>query len=108
MMQALPSIFRNSIRFLVMSKSTPTYTAQYLVDKLKTNLEATHVDVEDLSNCGCGMKFDAVLVSSKFEGQSILNRQRMVNKIIAAEMEHIHAFTMQTYTPQQWSEKQKR
>lgn len=84
----------------------PTYTADYLTDKLGKELEAEHVDIEDLSNCGCGMKFDAVLVSPKFEGKPILQRQRLVNQILAEEMKHIHAFTMRTLTPSQWKESQ--
>lgn len=91
--------------------SSPTYTAQYLIEKLQKELEAEHVDVEDLSNCGCGMKFDAVLVSQKFDGKPVLQRQRLVNKILVEELKHIHAFTMRTLTPEQWkgtlSEKQK-
>lgn len=82
----------------------PTYSAEYLSDKLKKELDAEHVDIEDLSNCGCGMKFDALLVSPKFEGKPILQRQRLVNQILAEEMKHIHAFTMRTWTPAQWKE----
>lgn len=80
------------------------YTAQYLSDKIKKELSAEHVDVEDLSNCGCGMKFDAVIVSPQFEGKPILQRQRLVNQTLAEEMKHIHAFTMRTFTPTQWRE----
>lgn len=87
--------------------STPTYTADYLTKKLQKDLEADHVDIEDLSNCGCGMKFDAVLVSPKFEGKPILQRQRLVNQILAEELKHIHAFTMRTLTPTQWKEARK-
>lgn len=86
--------------------SPPTYTADYLIDKLQKNLDTEHIDVIDLSNCGCGMKFDAVLVSPKFDGKPILQRQRLVNQILAEEMKYIHAFTMQTYTPSQWKELQ--
>lgn len=80
------------------------YSAQYLIDKIKKELEAEHVDVEDLSNCGCGMKFDAVIVSPKFEGKPLLQRQRLVNQTLAEEMKQIHAFTMKTFTPSQWKE----
>lgn len=84
--------------------SGPIYTAEYLSNKLQKELEADHVDIEDLSNCGCGMKFDAVIVSPKFEGKPILQRQRLVNQTLAEEMKHIHAFTMRTLTPNQWKE----
>lgn len=84
--------------------SSPIYTVEYLSDKLRKNLDAEHIDIEDLSSCGCGMKFDALLVSTKFEGKPILQRQRLVNQILAEEMKHIHAFTMRTWTPAQWKE----
>lgn len=101
----LPNIIKQQHKLITMS-SGPTYSSQYLTDKLKKSLDAVHVDIEDLSNCGCGMKFDAILVSSKFEGQPILKRQRLVNEILSEEMKHIHAFTMQTLTPAQWKVKQ--
>lgn len=95
--------FATNIR---MSSSTPTYTVEYLRNKLKSELDAEHIDIEDLSNCGCGMKFDATIVSPKFEGKPILQRQRLVNQTLTEEMKHIHAFTMRTLTPSQWKESQ--
>ena len=86
--------------------SGPIYTVNYLSSKLQKELQAEHVDIEDLSNCGCGMKFDAVIVSPQFEGKPILQRQRLVNQTLAEEMKHIHAFTMRTLTPSQWKENQ--
>lgn len=82
--------------------SAPTYTADYLKAKLEKELEASYIEIEDLSNCGCGMKFDATLVSPKFEGKSLLQRQRLVNQVLDEEMKHIHAFTMRTLTPEKW------
>lgn len=86
-----------------MSTETPTYTVDYLTNKLRQELEAQHMDIMDLSNCGCGMKFDAVIVSPKFEGKSILQRQRLVNQTLVEEMKYIHAFTMRTLTPTEWA-----
>lgn len=94
----------NSLRRTMSTGQQQMYTAEYLSDKIKKDLDAERVDVEDLSNCGCGMKFDAVIVSSKFEGKPILQRQRLVNQTLAEEMKHIHAFTMRTLTPAQWKE----
>ena len=84
-----------------MSQSNVLYSADYLKEKLKKTLDAEHVEVEDLSGC-CGMKFDAVIVSQQFEGKPILQRQRVVNQILAEEMKAIHAFSMKTLTPGQW------
>lgn len=103
MLQATRAIIS---RRSITTMSSPTYTADYLKDKLKKSLETQHIDITDLSNCGCGMKFDAVLVSPKFEGKPLVQRQRLVNGVLSEEMKYIHAFTMQTYTPDQWKDKQ--
>ncbi|CAM4773115.1 unnamed protein product [Rotaria magnacalcarata] len=63
--------------------------------------------VEDFSS-GCGLKFDAVIVSKKFDGKQLLARQRLVNEIIKNEMTEIHAFTQKTYTPDEWEKKQQK
>ncbi|XP_023230766.1 bolA-like protein 2 [Centruroides vittatus] len=81
------------------------YTKDYIENKLKTELETTHVEVEDLSD-GCGAKFNALIVTSKFDGKPLLQRHRMVNEVLKEEMKVIHAFTQKTLTPEQW-EKQK-
>lgn len=92
-------------KIILRSMSTgQLYTVDYLSDKLQKELQAQHIDIEDLSNCGCGMKFDAVIVSPLFEGKPILQRQRLVNQTLVEEMKHIHAFTMRTLTPDQWKE----
>lgn len=84
--------------------SSPTYTADYLKTKLTKDLDAKFVDIEDQSNCGCGMKFNAIIVSPQFEGKPLLQRQRLVNETLSEEMKYIHAFTMKTLAPSQWKE----
>ncbi|GFT39707.1 bolA-like protein 2 [Nephila pilipes] len=81
------------------------YSQLYIEEKLKKELEATFISVQDLSD-GCGAKFSAVIVSPKFEGIPLLQRHRMVNEILKKEMNSIHAFTQKTLTPEQW-DKQK-
>lgn len=88
------------------SAEMTTYSADYITNKLKEALGAKHINVEDLSGC-CGMKFDALIVSPQFDGMSVLQRQRLVNKVLEEEMKHIHAFTMKTLTPSQWSNEEK-
>ncbi|CAN7985150.1 unnamed protein product [Ixodes hexagonus] len=51
------------------------YTKQYLEDKLRKELEAVHIDLEDISD-GCGAKYNAVIVSPRFEGKGLLERHR--------------------------------
>ncbi|XP_013775796.1 bolA-like protein 2 [Limulus polyphemus] len=77
------------------------YNREYIADKLRKELDATYITVDDLSD-GCGAKFQALIVSPKFESKSLLERHRMVNSILAEEMKSIHAFTQKTLTPEQW------
>lgn len=47
--------------------------------------------------------FRVVLVSKKFEGQSRIERQRLVNGLLAAELKSgLHALTQKTMTPAEW------
>jgi stress-induced morphogen len=59
------------------------------------------VTVEDLSD-GCGAKIDVLVVSDKFEGMGLLDRQRAVHAALEDEMKTIHAITMKCKTVKQW------
>ena len=72
--------------------------------KLKAELDAEYVEVRDDSD-GCGAKFDAIIVSAKFDGMMLLQRQRAVNAVLEEEMKTIHALTMKTWTPAQAQQK---
>ncbi|XP_072033846.1 bolA-like protein 2 [Amphiura filiformis] len=80
-------------------------TAETVEKKLRDELEATHVEVIDDSG-GCGAKFNTVIVSNKFTGKPLLQRQRMVHACLEEELKSIHAFSMKTMTPEQWEQKQ--
>ncbi|XP_022707951.1 uncharacterized bolA-like protein C8C9.11 [Varroa jacobsoni] len=75
--------------------------AAHIEAKLKEKLECTHVELTDLSD-GCGQKFAAVIVSPKFVGKNLLAQQRLVNSVLADELQQIHAFTQKTFTPEAW------
>ena len=86
------------------AKAMPT------ADELKAKLTAstiapTHVEITDTSNCGCGSKFEAIIVAESFDGMGPLDRQRAVNEVIAEEMETIHAFSQKCWTPAQYEKK---
>jgi len=80
-------------------------SADTLKEKLLKTLEATYVNVEDISPGMCGTSFNVVVVSSKFEGKSRLQQQRLVNGALMEEMPSIHALTQKTYTPELWKKK---
>ncbi len=47
--------------------------------------------------------FKLVAVSETFAGQSRIDRQRLVNSVLADELAtHVHALTMQLFTPEEW------
>jgi len=80
-------------------------TAEELRTKLQScALEPVIVEVADTSD-GCGSKFEAIVVSTKFEGMPLLERQRAVNEVISEEMQTIHAFSLKTWTPDQHAKK---
>jgi acid stress-induced BolA-like protein IbaG/YrbA len=52
---------------------------------------------------GDGTHFEAIVVSSEFEGKGLLEQHQMVYKVLGESMkERIHALSLKTYTPEQW------
>lgn len=81
-------------------------TAESLEQKLRDDLQASHVEIIDETSAGCGLKFSTVIVSEKFEGKPLLQRHRLVNACLAEELKTIHAFSMKTLTPADWTKRQ--
>jgi acid stress-induced BolA-like protein IbaG/YrbA len=54
---------------------------------------------------GDGYHFQALIVSSAFEGKPLLERQRMVKKLLQEQFDSgaLHALSMRTLTPEQWA-----
>lgn len=82
---------------------------------LDAALSPTHIEVIDESHlhaghagaAGGGGHFRALLVSSHFEGLSGMARQRLVYGALGDWMgREIHAFTMRTLSPEEWSQRQ--
>ncbi|CEJ91958.1 Putative BolA domain-containing protein [[Torrubiella] hemipterigena] len=69
---------------------------------ITTRLEATHVEVTDMSEGGCGQAFTTLIVSSKFSGLNSLKRHRLVNAALKEEIAAIHAWTAKCQTPEEW------
>jgi acid stress-induced BolA-like protein IbaG/YrbA len=73
---------------------TPTQIEGYLQDKL--NCEYLTVE-------GDGAHFEAVIVSSAFDGKSRVARHQVVYGALGDRMrEEIHALSMKTLTPAEW------
>jgi len=87
-------------------------TAEKIETTLRQALAATAVIVADESALHAGHAgaasggghFHVTVVSSQFEGKSLVVRHRMVYQALASEMQHaIHALTLTTLTPSQQS-----
>jgi stress-induced morphogen len=79
--------------------------------KLSEAFSPVHIVLENESHThnvpkGSESHFKLVLVSSRFEGLSRIDRQRLVNEILKGEIAPggLHALTMRTLTPIEWSE----
>ncbi|QIZ73047.1 BolA family protein [Oxynema aestuarii] len=76
-------------------------------EQVKNTLEAQLADavvqVEDLT--GTRDHYQVIVVSSAFEGQSLVKQHQLVYGALkdALSSEAIHALTMKTYTPKTWA-----
>ncbi|ESW98810.1 hypothetical protein KL930_004589 [Ogataea haglerorum] len=81
-------------------------TADKLTQIIKERLQATEVEVQDMSG-GCGQAFAVIIVSDVFRGKNKLMRHRMVNGALKEEISNIHAFTQKVFTQEEWDEQKK-
>ena len=78
-----------------MSEPTP----QQVCDFIAAGLPCEHLEVE-----GDGRHFMAVIVSAAFAGKSRVARHQVVYAALGDRMrEQIHALSMKTLTPAEWS-----
>ncbi|KAM9309182.1 bolA-like protein 1 [Pholidichthys leucotaenia] len=77
--------------------------------KLTNMLSPDHLEVHNESHMhavppGSESHFRVLVVSSKFEGLPLIQRQRLVHEALKEELSgRIHALAIQAKTPQQWS-----
>ncbi|MBK8481739.1 MAG: BolA family transcriptional regulator [Proteobacteria bacterium] len=77
-------------------------------DKLKAALQTTQLWVTNESPnhrapAGAETHFSAVIVSSLFRGQALVERHRRVYAALGEELQGaVHAWTMKTLTPEEW------
>jgi len=79
-------------------------------DCLEKGLHPVHLDVIDESHMhsvpvGAESHFKIVVASDEFEGKTLVNRHRAVNKLLEGELAGgLHALTMTTLTVPEWSQ----
>ena len=75
-------------------------------DEIKSTLEkalpGSSIEIRDLT--GGGDHFQVWIVSSLFEGKSLVDQHQMVYGALRGALgsERIHALALKTYTPEQW------
>jgi len=69
---------------------------------IKAALPDAQVQIQDLT--GGGDHYQAIVVSSQFEGKTLVQQHQLVYKAVREAMatEAIHALALQTYTPEAW------
>ena len=74
-------------------------TPEYIQRAIEAGLACEHVEV-----AGDGQHFQAVIVSAAFAGLPKVKQHQLVYSALGDRMrEEIHALSMQTLTPAQWS-----
>ena len=66
---------------------------------IESGMPVVNINVE-----GDGTHFEEVIVSEEFDGKTLLERHQLVYKVLGDAMkDRIHALSLKTYTPEQWS-----
>ena len=74
-------------------------TAESVKSGIAAGLACEHVEV-----VGDGQHFQALVVSAAFAGKNRVQRHQLVYRALGERMrEEIHALSMQTLTPEEWS-----
>ena len=72
-------------------------------DSIKTGIEAG-LGCEHVEVIGDGQHFQALVVSREFAGRSRVQRHQLVYAALGSRMrEEIHALSMRTLTPEEWT-----
>lgn len=84
---------------------------QGIIDKLNKNFELAYLEVLNESHMHNVPKdsethFKVTIVSSDFEGNRLIQRQRLVNQLLSEELAGpVHALAQHTYTLEEWNKK---
>ena len=81
---------------------------QNIVDKLQAELTPAYLDVRDESHMhnvpsGAQSHFKVTVAAAEFSGQSLVNRHRRINRILAEELAgQVHALALHTLSEEEW------
>lgn len=87
-------------------------TAETIEQKIRDALQPAHLDVINESHrhsvpANSETHFKLVIVSESFSDQSLVNRHRSINKLLAEQLSGgVHALALHTMTPDEWTARQ--
>ena len=74
-------------------------TSEQIKQYIEAGLECQHVEV-----AGDGQHFEAIIVSPQFRGKAKVQQHQLVYRALGDRMrEEIHALSMKTLTPEEWT-----
>jgi len=78
-------------------------TPSQVAELIRAALPDADVQIQDLT--GGGDHYQAIVVSSAFEGKSLIQQHKMVYGAVnqAMSTEAIHALSLKTFTPDAWA-----
>lgn len=78
-------------------------TPQEIQKVIEEKLPGSQVQIHDLT--GTADHWQVTVISKTFEGKPMLEQHRMVKGFFEAEIASgvLHAFSLKTYTPEEWS-----
>jgi acid stress-induced BolA-like protein IbaG/YrbA len=78
-------------------------TPESIEQNIQQGMSTTYLNVD-----GDGRHFEAVVVSTEFEGMSRVQRHQRVYKTLGERMrDEVHALSIKTYTPEEWQARRK-
>ncbi len=76
-------------------------TAEKIKHSIESSLPCEWIQVEGDD----GQHFNAIIVSAEFQGKNMIKQHQLVYTALGDKMkQEIHALSMKTLTPEQWSE----
>ena len=84
------------------SEEDDAISIKFLKEKLMMQLEADVVEISDTSEFGRGGVYALTVVSSQFEGQGSVAREKMIKSAIEEELKAIFISKQKSFTPGQW------
>jgi len=76
-------------------------------DDIQKIIESSLADSQAIVT-GDGNKFEATVISSAFDGLSMVKEHQLVYKLLNEHISSgaIHALTIKSYTPEEWAEQE--